>query len=110
MILKCGCVVSGVMTRHKGITYDPPIPVCVIHDCIEPAPKPDLAGRWARCSYYSAGGFRDYGPIHGGGRCSPHRTLGGCRCLVRSSFELPFFTYLAPESEDGFYCGCAGWD
>jgi hypothetical protein len=91
----------------NGVEYDPPIPACVVHDCIEVAKDiPDLTHRMAQCNYTGSGGWRNYGPIHGGGKCSREK----CECLVASSFDLPFFVYSPDKKHDHFFCGCAGWD
>jgi len=107
VLMRCGCTAQGVCHRMKGIKFDPPVPVCVVHDCIEIAEtKPDLTGRSARCSYFGHGGFRNHGPIHGGGSCTRNK----CECIVPSNYELPFFVYCADKETDTFFCGCAGWD
>ena len=84
-LMKCGCVAQGHLTRKDGAVIDPPLPVCVIHDCAEPAPEmPDLAGRKALCAY------------------------GGAE--VDSSYSLAFFEYRPNADTDQYYCGCHGWD
>lgn len=106
-MMKCGCVAMAVCHRRAGKTYEPPVPACLIHDCIAVADvKPDLTGRLARCDYFGRRGGRDYGPIYGGGKCSRKK----CECLVPSDFGLPFFRYRSDKAEDQFFCGCLGWD
>ena len=104
VLMKCGCVAQGVCSGKGGVKFDPPIPSCIVHDCIEVAQEqPDLIGRVARCRYFGRGGFRQYGPIHGGGKCSRVE----CECLVPSNYALPFFTYGGDKSaSDSFFCGC----
>ena len=109
--MKCGCVAQAVQRMPDGSER----PACVVHDPPDSITvaevKPDLTGRKARCAYFGRGGFRNHGPIYGGGKCSRQR----CGCLVDSDYGLPFFEY-APkwaksiEGEDRFFCGCAGWD
>ena len=51
-LMKCGCVSNSVCAGRDGKTFDPPIPSCVVHDCLEVADStPDLTGRTAQCSY-----------------------------------------------------------
>mgnify|MGYP001586838182 CR=1 FL=1 len=79
------------------------VPACVVHDCITVAPTPNLAGRLARCDHYGRGGFRNHGPIYGGGTCS--RTK--CECIAPSSLELPFFEFQGESSPYALeHCGC----
>ena len=85
-LMKCGCVANGVCNRWQGTDYDPPIPCCIIHDCLEIAPEqPSLEGRTAKCAY-------------------------GCGIEKPSSLELAFFEYRSALPFDAFYCGCRGWD
>ena len=121
-MMKCGHAAMATCSSKGGVTFSPPIPSCVVCDCIEIAESsPDLAGRMARCDYFGKSGWRDSGPIYGGGECSNLASKGGCRCLVPSNIGLPFFEYLGPGSNcykakngpleyDGFFCGCAGWN
>lgn len=84
-LMACGCVAQGHSAHYGGQDHDPPIPVCVIHGCIEPAPEtPSLEGRKARCVY------------------------GGAE--VDSSYDLAFFEYQPTRERDAYYCGCHGWD
>lgn len=108
IMMKCGCLSQSVCSRIGGRVFDPPIPSCVIHDCIDPMDSPpDLTGRRAKCGYFGRGGFRNYGPIYGGGKCSRQK----CECLVPSSLDgLPFFSYQPDKEHDSFFCGCGGWD
>jgi len=123
-LMKCGHVAMSTCSADgKGNTFNPPIPSCVICSCMEiDTNAPDLTGRKARCTYFGKSGFRNSGPIYGGGKCSNRADEGGCQCEVQSSFDLPFFAYTGPGSNhysvvksgpqpfDEFFCGCAGWD
>ena len=125
VLMKCGCVAQGMLTHSGGKKLDPPIPVCVIHDCTEVADTvPDLTGRMSRCLYGEKKG-------------------GNYPSIAPSSFDLPFFKYKGPDSEcaretcicgykrvahgkphikckefvahgpyeyDEHYCGCHGWN
>lgn len=138
--MKCGCVAQGVRTAERGVKIDPPIPCCLTHDCVERADsKPDLTGRFAKCTYSH---------VNPKGRQSPGKSP------VPSSFELAFFEFCGegsreateyckcgmsqkahddagriaprkyaacmkgctgftpkgPQEFDRFYCGCFGWD
>ena len=88
ILMKCGCVAQGVLTSIRGVPVNPPVPSCVIHDCIEPADaKPDLTGRKARCVYN-----------HNSRPGQPPRP---------SSFDLAFFEYCGPGSQRATeYCVC----
>jgi hypothetical protein len=67
VLMKCGCVAAGVMSARGGKKFEPPIPCCIVHNCIEPAEEvPTLDGRMARC---------------------------GCGKKEPSSYNLPFFEY-----------------
>lgn len=82
-LMKCGCVAQGTCSGRNGVVFDPPVPACVIHDCIEVCESPDLSGRVARCAY----------------KCGSERT---------SSLDLAFFEYLgdgSPESQNRCKCG-----
>lgn len=83
-MMKCGCIAQGVCSQSGGVKHDPPIPVCVIHDCTEQAEMPDLTGRQAKCAY-------------------GHR-------IVDSSPNLAFFKHQPDQEYDEYYCGCHGWD
>lgn len=83
-MMACGCRASGTFTRLAGVDYDPPIPGCVVHTCIEVAPEPDLTGRMAKCS--------------------------ACRRTQPSVKPAAFFEYRPHADLDSFYCGCRGWD
>jgi hypothetical protein len=104
--MKCGCAASGVATANKGVTFDPPIPCCVLHNCIEVAEAaPDLSDRIARCTYRSCktylAKYRDthYGALRDDGRS-----------YAPSDLKLPFFKYKPDEEFDEYFCGCMGWD
>jgi hypothetical protein len=123
-MMKCGCAANATCSAMGGVKFDPPIPSCAIHDCIEQAPSVNLEGRQAKC---------------------PH-----CKTLVKSSMTLAFFEYwgegspsalyhckhcgyyesahVDPKAKhlvsrvcdhfephgayefDSYYCGCRGWD
>ena len=104
VLMKCGCVAHATCSHRNGVTYDPPIPSCFVHDCDEIAKsEPDLAGRMARCAYFGHVRFRNYGPIYGGGKCSGEK----CECLVPSSLELPFFRFRGAGSPTAReFCSC----
>lgn len=73
ILMSCGCVAVGKTTAIGGVKFDPPIPVCITHNCHEVAEsKPSLSGRRSRC---------------------------GCMTnIVDSSYNLPFFEYRGHES------------
>lgn len=80
VFLKCGCVAHAERILADGLR----VPSCIVHDCDEPAPMPNIEGRKAKCVY------------------------GGAE--VPSSFDLAFFEYKPSENFDRYYCGCYGWD
>lgn len=76
MIMKCGHAPNS----NRG---NPPVPACVICDCVEPADEtPNLADRAARCIY--------------------------CKKETPSDLSLAFFR--SGSDYDTYYCGCKGWD
>lgn len=79
-MLKCGCRAVGSLVASDGTR----VPYCVVHDCGEVMPDPDLTGRKARCPY--------------------------CRTVRDSTTSLPFFSMRPDHEFDSFYCGCRGWD
>lgn len=83
-MMKCGCVASAVRTATNGVQHDP-IPSCLVHDCVDVAESaPDLAGRYADCSYSPRG-----------------------HAKVASSMKLAFFKYRGPGSPAATeYCKC----
>lgn len=103
VMMKCGCAAQGVMTARGGVKFDPPIPSCVIHDCIEIAETPNLTGRIAKCAYKgcktNSRRSTHYGAYTEDGRSE-----------APSSLDLPFFEHRPTEPFDRFYCGCNGWD
>ena len=114
-MMVCGCAAQGTCSALGGQVFDPPIPACIVHDCIEVAASPpDLTGRRARCDYF--------GPHHTRPRsfeCNYAKQTGctreQCRCELPSATTLPFFMYCGPGSVtpkdfDRFFCGCRGWD
>lgn len=66
---------------------------CVICDCVDVAPQPDLTGRRARCVYHAA----------------PH-TKYECAKERDSDRGMGFFKYNPDGEFDSYYCGCWGWD
>ncbi len=96
VLMKCGCVAQGTCSKSRGVDFDPPIPCCVIHDCLEPAESvPDLTGRKALCSYGKDGGkYKHTRPYN----------------ETKSDFNLAFFEYHPESKYDTYYCGCWGWD
>ena len=105
VMMTCGHAAQGTCSRRDGNEYDPPIPACVTCDCVEIATAAtDLTGRMARCDYFGRGGFRNHGPIYGGGTCSRAR----CGCIVPSDAGLPFFGFRGDGSKiarDTCECG-----
>lgn len=76
VLMKCGCVSHAVCNSMNGVEFNPPIPSCVTHSCIEVAEvNPSLDGRVAKCIYKY-----------------------GCKNTQTSSYELPFFVYKGPDS------------
>ena len=110
VMMKCGCVAQGTCSASGGEKFDPPIPSCVIHNCLEVEDKkPDLTGRISKCNYrhkridengigynYSARNGRDLS--------------GDYKAEAPSSFDLPFFKHQPDKPHDEHYCGCFGWD
>lgn len=85
ILMKCGCRANSTCSSNGDMKFDPPIPSCCIHDCIEVAyTQPDLKGRKAICCY--------------------------CKTEVDSKLSLPFFEYKPDKDRDAYYCGCRGWD
>lgn len=107
-IMKCGCAAAATCRDDgKGNHYDPPIPVCITHDCLEIAdPQPDLEGRKARCVYFGVVPTgRNHESNYGCKRGEP------CQCEQPSLIhKLPFFVHRPDRPHDEFYCGCFGWD
>lgn len=136
-LMKCGCVAQAVRTSEGGVTIDPPIPVCITHDCTEVAPeRPSLDGRVARCSYshdrpsrqqriaaspvpsswdlaffeYCGPGSREATEICkcGMAQIAHERNAGRCPHSRRSPSGK--FEAKGDQGHDRFYCGCFGWD
>ena len=81
VLMKCGCAAQGTCSSMHGVTYNPPVPSCIVHDCIERAESPNLEGRLAQCY---------------------------CGNTRPSSLDLPFFEYLgvgSPEVTRKCKCG-----
>jgi hypothetical protein len=86
-MMKCGCAANATCSKSAGVIYDPPIPSCVVHSCLEVEDSPpDLSARTARCTY-----------------CKSERPSG-------ESERLAFFRHLPNADHDDYYCGCRGWD
>lgn len=112
-MMACGCAAQGYSSGSLQAPHDPPVHVCVIHDCVDVAEAPDLTGRIARCLYkhgicrnqrsrdsYRTGVTKpDYGQFDDNGRS-----------FAPSSLNLPFFKHQPDKPEDEYYCGCMGWD
>lgn len=120
-LMKCGCVAQGHMTIIGGKPIDPPIPVCVVHDCTDIVKDmPDLTGRVARCSCGNTKpssydlAFFEY---RGEGSKSAEQT---CVCGYDKAPHDPDNPYhhnikcrdFRPRGpkDDLYYCGCRGWD
>lgn len=104
-MMKCGCAAQSRCGSFRGVKYDPPIPSCVIHDCIEVAESPpDLVGRIAKCAY---SGCRT-NPR----KCTHYGEYGpdGRSQAPSDPEKLPFFEHKPDEPYDLFYCGCHGWE
>lgn len=99
-MLKCGC--SGMMAHnnpHDGLASGHP--TCIVHECCEVVPAPDLTGRLARCAYYGKEVNRN--------ECD--RCYGVCSDERPSNVtHLAFFEYHPDQPYDEFYCGCHSWD
>lgn len=81
-LMRCGCAAQGFRVDEDGGKTE----CCITHGCTEPAPEPDLSGRYAVCA------------------------LGGTHGRVPSSLSLAFFEYRPDREVDTYYCGCFGWD
>lgn len=121
-IMKCGCAANANCSSMGGIKYDPPIPSCVIHDCIEPAEnQPDLTGRMARCAYFShcksiqPSDPKELAFFEYRGPGSPE-SRDICKCGYhlkaheKPDFKCKEFVARGPNEFDMYYCGCRGWD
>lgn len=87
-MMSCGHQANATCSKRGGLTFHPPIPCCVICDCVEvDSDAPNLEGRQARC-------------MCGNTRPSSERA------------NLAFFEHRPnhPEGYDSYYCGCHGWD
>lgn len=122
VIMKCGCAANATCSRMGEREYNPPIPSCVIHDCIEVADEqPDFTGRMARCAYFKTCkhiqpsdpeklAFFEYR-----GPGSPE-SRDICKCgfhvkaHVKEDFKCKDFVARGPNEFDMYYCGCRGWD
>lgn len=104
-MMKCGCAANATCSQSNGKKFDPPIPSCAIHSCIEVAEtRPDLTGRIARCAYHGAAASRNKN------ECSTCKRGEPCKCERPSDMRLAFFEYKPTKPFDTFYCGCGGWD
>jgi hypothetical protein len=132
-MMKCGCAAQSVCRSKGGKTFDPPIPSCVIHDCIDVADSPpNLEGRMARCAYKPHGhadrpSSLDLPFFEFRGEGSSDATEK-CKCGMRKSVHdkhggrIPAKQYAmlvkgcegfqanGPHDFDRYYCGCHGWD
>ena len=107
VMMTCGCAAQGTCSRKGGVVYDPPIPVCITHDCLEPADSaPVLTGRKARCVYFGPISFRsfesNYVKLTG---CSRQR----CTCELPSDPGLPFFIYQGAGTPSATKCRHCGY-
>jgi hypothetical protein len=90
-MMDCGHSENGVCVSQGEEEYDPPIPCCVICDCVLISEdQPELYGRRAKCSY--------------------NNPYGKCKSEITSSLELAFFEHQPDQEYDRYYCGCWGWD
>jgi len=123
-LMRCGCVAQGTCSSKDGVAFDPPVPACVIHDCLELAEAvPDLTGRVAQCAYSPAG----HAPQPSSFDLAFFEFLGEgsreatdiCQCgFSRVAHEGPVSTPLkckefiakGAAEFDRYYCGCLGWD
>lgn len=123
-MMKCGCAAMATTSRFGGKTYDPPIPSCVVHDCIEIADAPpDLTGRTAHCAYGkhaprpSSLDLPFFEFLGSGSR----EATDLCKCGYTKSaherdrkYRVPTsckgFEPRGPNEFDRYYCGCRGWD
>ena len=121
----------------KGVKIDPPIPSCVVHDCIEVAEaKPDLSGRVAQCTYshknptsrqspgpspvksdwtlaffeYCGPGSREATEICKCGMAKVAHDKAGGSCPNAKKSPSRKFEPKGDQGFDRFYCGCFGWD
>ena len=111
-ILACGCAPNARRLMPDGSS----VPSCVVHDCIKPAPTPDLAGREARCycgtarpSSFDLAFFESRGP----GSAAASRICGHCGYyeVAHTKRDLGHaFEPHGPFPSDTYYCGCRGWD
>ena len=124
-MMKCGCAANATCSSMGGEKYDPPIPCCVIHDCIEVMEeKPDLTGRKSMCGYGDKKGgnfpavadsdwnlpFFEYrGPgsqeAEEKCKCGYHKVAHGKPHIKCKKFEAH-----GPYEHDKHYCGCCGWN
>lgn len=122
-MMKCGCVSQGFKTAVDGVKLDPPMPVCIVHDCTEVVGMPDLTRRTARCSSCKAErpssldlAFFEYrGP---GSRDATEICVCGYSIVAHQPGVWAFdcgkithpFEARGPNQCDLYYCGCRGWD
>ena len=115
-MMSCGCAANA--QRRLAITGEQ-IPCCMIHDCTDVVPAPDLTERQARCgcgklvaSDPDKAAFYEFRGI--GSRYATDL----CECgYTKSAHEKPHiaakcqnFIARGPHEFDSFYCGCRGWD
>ena len=102
-LLSCGCTAMALKKMKDGSD----IWWCVVHDCGEQVPKPDLTRRKARCAYYGK-------PVkisaYNGNCCNICKGGDICRCEKDSNLNLWFFQYKPDKPYDEYYCACHGCD
>lgn len=106
-MLNCGCAAVAVhQDAHDGLPAGHPS--CVVHGCCIVVATPVLAGRLARCAYFSK-------PVRRS-ECNYRGDVAGvCWCERPSALDLSFFKYRgpgAPEASERCTCGyfrCAHW-
>lgn len=117
-IMRCGCAAQGMCSAMDGEIFDPPIPSCVVHDCIEVAENaPLLTGRLAKCgcgvTKPSSAALAFFEFLGEGAPDSSNR----CKCGYYEVAHRPgthikcrTFIPVGAREFDKFYCGCRGWD
>lgn len=96
--LSCGCSAQAVHHNdHDGLGADHP--ACVVHDCCGVVVAPDLAGRMARCTYFSKPSRKS--------ECNKPECGGRCSCERLSSGDLAFFQFHGAGSQRALtHCVC----
>lgn len=120
-IMKCGCAAQGFCSSKGGKVFDPPIPSCVVHDCLEVADTvPVLAGRMAKCAYSgcktnpkpSSPELAFFEFMGKGSREATEMCVCGYHLIAHQKKLVKCKQFIAkgPQEFDKFYCGCRGWD